>query len=139
MKQVFLHYLSKHFKDEGIQHYITRGHAPFAQVVIITFKLQLYRRIEADEKNVDWSNHIFEKLLTCDKKMKHSTTELTPSEARKLQNDFKVRCIYQVKPSEKEVYPDLEVNDKVKLAKKKNYGETTNFVLVKRNIRRLKD
>ena len=43
-------YLQEYFKDEGIQHYITRGHAPFAEVAIKTFKSQLYKRIEADEK-----------------------------------------------------------------------------------------
>ena len=88
-------YLEKYFKDEGIHHYITRGHAPFAEVAIKTFKLQLYKRVEADEKkgkkNIDWSDYIFEILLTYNNKMKHSTIGMTPNEARKKENEFKVK------------------------------------------------
>ena len=121
------HYLSKYFKDEGIQHYITRGHAPFAEVAIKTFKTQLYKRVEADEKkgkkHIDWSNYIFEILLTYNNKMKHSTTELTPSEARKPQNEFRVKMNISTKTVRKRVYPDIEVNNKVKLARKKGITE----------------
>ena len=86
-------YLQKYFKEQGIQHYITRGHATFAEVAIKTFKPQLYKRVEADEKkgkkNIDWSDYIFEILLTYNNKMVRSTTELAPNEARKPQSELK--------------------------------------------------
>ena len=137
-------YLQKYFKDEGIHHYITRGHAPFAEVAIKTFKTQLYKRIEADEKkgkkDIDWSNYIFEILLTYNNKLNPSTTELTPSEARKPQNEFKVKLNISTKAVKKRTYPDVEINDKVKLARKKrNNRKATNFVLVERNIYSQKD
>ena len=60
-------YLQKYFKDEGIQHYITRGHAPFAEVAIKTFKTQLYKRVEADEKrnkkDIQWTDYILKFYL----------------------------------------------------------------------------
>ena len=84
-------YLQKYFKDEGIQHYITRGHAPFGEVAFKTFKGQLYKRIEADEKRArknttDWL-HFWNTIDL--QKMKHSTIEMTPSEARKPKNEFR--------------------------------------------------
>ena len=116
-------YLQKYFKDEGIQHYITRGHAPFAEVAIKTFKTQLYKRIETDEKRnkkgIQWTDYIFEILLTYNNKMKHSTTEMTPSEAKKSQNEFKVKMNISTKAVKKRVYPNLEVNDKVNWQEKK--------------------
>ena len=120
-------YLQKYFKDEGIQHYITRGHAPFAEVAIKTFKTQLYKRVEADEKknkkDIQWTDYIFEILLTYNNKMEHSTTSLTPNEARKPRNEFNVKLNISTKAVKKRVYPDLEVNDKVKLARKKGITE----------------
>ena len=120
-------YLQKYFKDEGIKHYITRGHAPFAEVAIKTFKLQLYKRIEADEKkgknNIDWSNYIFEILLTYNNKMKHSAINMTPIEARKPKNEFQVKMNLSTKAVKKRTYPDVDEGDRVKLARKKGITE----------------
>ena len=119
--------LEKYFKDEGIHHYITRGHAPFAEVAIKTFKLQLYKRVEADEKkgkkNIDWSDYIFEILLTYNNKMKHSTIGMTPNEARKKENEFKVKMNISTKAVRNRTYPDIEIGDEVKLARKKGITE----------------
>ena len=120
-------YLQKYFKDEGIHHYITGGHAPFAEVAIKTFKLQLYKRVEADEKkgkkHIDWSDYIFEILLTYNNKMKHSTIGMTPVEARKKENEFNVKLNISAKAVRNRTSPDVEIGDEVKLARKKGITE----------------
>lgn len=48
---------------------------------------------------------------------------MTPNEARKKENEFKVKLNMATKAVKKRVYPDIEVNDKVKLARKKGITE----------------
>ena len=99
----------------------------FAEVAIKTFKLQLYKRVEADEKkgkkNIDWSDYIFEILLTYNNKMKHSTIGMTPNEARKKENEFKVKMNISTKAVRNRTYPDIEIGDEVKLAREKGITE----------------
>lgn len=51
--------------------------------------------------------------------MKHPTIDMTPSKARKPKNEFSVKLNISTKAVKKRVYPDIEVNDKVNLARKK--------------------
>ena len=49
--------LQKFFKEEGIQHIVTRGHAPVAERAIRTIKQLIYRRVEASKDgNIQWSD-----------------------------------------------------------------------------------
>ena len=128
MRQVFQLVIYKNIlKDEGIQHYSTRGHAPFAEVAIKTFRTQLYKRVEANEKknkkDIHWTDYIFEILPTYNNKMEHSATSLSPNEARKPRHEFNVKLNISTKAVKKRVYPDLDVNDKVKLERKKGITE----------------
>ena len=82
----------------------TRGHAPFAEVAIKTSKLNVHKRIEAeqeDKKRIQWTDYILETPLTYDNKVKHLTTELTSNEARRPQNEFGVKMNISTKAVKK--------------------------------------
>ena len=88
--------IQKYLKDENIEHRRTRAHPNFSERAIRTFKGLLYRRVEADQKkgkhNIQWTDYIFEILLTYNNKMKHSATGFTPKDARIPSNELKLNC-----------------------------------------------
>ena len=65
-------------EDERIQLYRTRGHPAFSERFIRTFKDKFFKRVEADEKkgksNIQWTDYIFEIMLTYKNKDVHSAT-----------------------------------------------------------------
>ena len=89
--------IQKYLQEQNIEHHRTRAHPNFSERAIRTFKDLLYRRVEADQKkgkdNIQWTDYIFEILLTYNNKMKHSATGFTPKDARKPSNELKVNCI----------------------------------------------
>ena len=121
---------SAEFKEyvdgENIELYRTRNHPAFAERFIRTFKDKLFKRVENDEKKgkaVQWTDYIFEILLTYNNKDVHSATGLTPNEARKEKNEFKAKLNVSVKARKERTYPTLEVGDKVKIMRKKAITE----------------
>ena len=66
--------------------HLTRGHPNFAERGIRTFKDKLFKRVEADERkgteNIQWTDYIFEIVLTYNNRDKHSTIGMTPQQAR---------------------------------------------------------
>ena len=115
--------IQKYFKDNNIKHIVTRGHAAVAERAIRTFKAMLYKRVEhAKDDSVQWTDFIFEILLTYNNKLVHSTTGYTPSAARSKDNQKDVWINTYLKSKHNRVYPTLEVGDKVKIyRKKKNF------------------
>ena len=91
--------IQKYLKDENIEHHRTRAHPNFSERAIRTFKDLLYRRVEADQKkgksNIQWTDYIFEILLTYNNKMKHSATGFTPKDARKPSNELKSETAFK--------------------------------------------
>ena len=87
--------IQKYLQEQNIEHHRTRAHPNFSQRTIRTFKDLLYRRVEADQKkgkgDIQWTDYIFEILLTYNNKMKHSATGFTPKDARKPSNELKVK------------------------------------------------
>ena len=85
----------KYLQEQNIEHYRTRAHPNFSERAIRTFKDSLYRRVEADQKkgknNIQWTDYIFEVLLTYNNKMKHSAAGYTPKDARKPSNELDVK------------------------------------------------
>ena len=79
--------IQKYLQEQNIEHHRTRAPPNFSERAIRTFKDLLYRRVEADEKkgkdNTQWTDYIFEILLTYNNTMKHSATGFTPKDARK--------------------------------------------------------
>ena len=114
-------------EEEGIKLYRTRGHPAFAERFIRTFKDMLFKRIENDEKNgkrnIQWTDYILEVMLTYNDKMVHSATNMTPSKARKDENELKARVNVAMKARKNRIYPSLEVGDKVKIKRKKAITE----------------
>ena len=89
--------IQTYLKENNILHHRTRGHSNFVERLIRTVKKMLYDRVEADEKrgkqNIQWTDYIFEILLTYNNKMVHSAHKLTPKDARKPSNELKVNSI----------------------------------------------
>ena len=61
-------------------------------------------------------------MLTYNKDV-HSATGLTPNEVRKEKNEFKAKLNVSVKASKENMYPTLEVGDRVKIMRKKAITE----------------
>ena len=119
--------IKKYLDEEGIQHHKTRAHANFSERAVRTFKDMLYKRVEADEKkgktNIQWTDYIFEILLTYNNKMEHSTIKMTPKEAMKEKNELKARQNMTNQATRARKYPDISVGDKVKIYRKRKPGE----------------
>ena len=109
----------EYLEQEKIEMHRTRGHPAFAERFIRSFKDMLFKRVEADEKkgkaNIQWTDYIFEILLTYNNKNVHSTTKFTPSEAKKPENEFEVKLNISLQAKKSRVYPEIEVGDSVKI------------------------
>ena len=119
--------IQQYLKEENIKHHRTRGRANFAERAIRTIKDALYKRVEADEKkgktNIQWTDYIFEILLTYNNKKVHSTTGFTPSQAKLPKNEFAVKLHINLNAKRTRMYPELSVNDEVKVMRKKGISE----------------
>ena len=117
----------EYVESEGMQLHRTRGKAQFIERWNRTLKDMLFRRIEADEKkgkqNIDWSDYLPAVILTYNNKMVHSSTGLTPNEAKKEKNEFRAKLNVASKARKDRIYPELEVGSKVKIMRKKRTGE----------------
>ena len=82
-----------------ISHIITRTHAHFVEIFIRTFKDALYKRIdnETDKNNIQWTDYIFEILLTYNNKLKHDRHGFTPADAAKRENSMDVNMKLEMK------------------------------------------
>ena len=119
--------IQEYLNKEGIQHHRTRAHANFSERAIRTFKDMLYKRVEADEKkgktNIQWTDYIFEILLTYNNKMEHSTIKMTPKEAMKEKNELKARQNMTNQATRTRKYPNISTGDKVRIYRKRKPGE----------------
>ena len=114
----------EYFDKEKIETHQTRTHPAFAERMIRTLKDMLFKRVEADENkgkdNIQWTDYIFEKMITYNNKMIHSATDLTPKEARKPENELKVKANIAMNATKTRKYPELGKGDKVKIFRKKD-------------------
>ena len=87
----------------------------------------LFKRVEADEKkgkrNLQWTDYIFQIMVTYNNKMVHSSTKLTPNEARKKKNEYTVKLNLEVRALKNRKYPEIRVGDEVKVMRKKGIAE----------------
>ena len=116
-----------YLKEEKIELHRTRGHPAFAERGIQTFKDQLFKRVEADKKNgkqnIQWTDYIFEILLTYNNKNIHSATKFTPKDARMKKNEFEVKMNITMQARNTRKYPELSVGSNVKIMRKKGISE----------------
>ena len=111
-------------KERGIDHIITRSKAWFAERAVRTFKSALYKRVENSKKeDVQWTDFIYPILLTYNNKNKHSTTNHTPAAARNQKNELNVKLNLLSHKKHTRVYPKLNVDDEVKVMKKKTLNK----------------
>ena len=116
--------METYFREHAIKKVITRTHAWFVERFIRTFKNMLYTRIEASkDDNVQWTTYIYQILLTYNNKLKHSATGHTPTEARDKKNELNIHLKMELNKKTSRKYPPLEVNDRVKIYRKRKTGE----------------
>ncbi len=112
---------SKLFKeycdDEKIKLITTRTHAWVVERFIRTLKNMINLRIKNNDKS--WKDVLFEVLLTYNNKEVHSATGMTPKQATLKQNTLQVKLNLELHRVSKRKYPDINVDDEVKLYKKK--------------------
>ena len=115
--------IQEYFKKENIELHTTRGHPAFAERFIRTFEDALFKRVDADEKggkhNIQWTDYMFEIMLTHNNKNRHSTTGMTPNEAKTDENEYEVKVNLELKAKSSRKYPTLQVGDQVKVMRKK--------------------
>ena len=105
-------------KENNIQLIFTRTHAWAVERFIRTLRDKILKRIEYD-KTKDFKHILFEVLLTYNNKDIHSSTGLTPNEARLNKNRLQVKLNLEIHRISKRSYPELKIDDKVKIYKKK--------------------
>ena len=84
--------IDRYLKEQNIKLIITLTSAWFAERCVRTFKHALSQRIEnSKDPNIQWTDFIYEILLTYNNKTKHSVTKFTPTEAREQSNELNVK------------------------------------------------
>ncbi|MFM7983972.1 MAG: hypothetical protein ACKPKO_32070, partial [Candidatus Fonsibacter sp.] len=75
--------------------------------------------------NVQWTKYIYiyPILLIYNNKMGHSSTRLTPNEARKPQNELTVYLNMTLKAKHIRKYPDINIGDKVFICMKRKANQ----------------
>ena len=113
------------FKETKIIHYITRNHAWFAERCMRTFKLMLYKRSDQGrQENPQWTDFVYQTMLTYNHNMVHSSIKMTPYEATKSSNSTDVKSNIKLQASFTRKYPELEIGSSAKIFKTKTLGQT---------------
>ena len=118
--------LRDYFEKQKIKHYITRKHAAFAERFIRTFKAALYKRIDSpgkSNKNPQWTDLVYQVMLTYNNKSVHSSTKKIPADASKDTHQVDVKANLEIRAMKNRKYPTLDINDSVKIMRKKKPGE----------------
>ena len=104
--------VSKFFKDEAINHIITRTHANVLERFIRTLKNMIHDRVRFNKAG--WTS-MLTLVLKKYNSTKHSSTKLTPNEAHDDKNhmDVKVNLTRREKNTRK--YEEIKENDTVKI------------------------
>jgi hypothetical protein len=90
----------------------------------------LYKRLDNEkDTNVQWTQYIYPILLTYNNKMVHSSTRLTPNDARKPQNELTVYLTMTLKAKHSRKYPDINIGDKVFIYMKRQAHQTSHVSL----------
>ena len=110
--------VQKYFKDNNIRSLTTLTHAPIAERTIRTIKNMIDKRQDHDNK--PWYDILFSVLLTYNNKLKHSSTKMTPVEARRPINTIAVKINLERLRHMDRKYPPLEAGDTVKYYRKKD-------------------
>ena len=110
--------------DEKIKLITTRTHAWVVERFIRTLKHMINLRTKNNDKS--WKDVLFEVLLTYNNKNVHSSTGFTPKEARLDTNRLNVKANLEMPRTSRRTYPELFVNNEVKLYKKETAFDKEN-------------
>ena len=114
--------MNKYYEENNIKYIATRSSANFVEIFIRHFKNMLYKRIDANkEEKTQWTDYIFEIMLTYNNKLIHNTIGMTPNDARKKENELLVKTNIKLHSNFTRNYPALEVDDYVKIFRKKKH------------------
>ena len=107
--------VKKFFDDEGINHIVTLTHANVVERFIRTLKNMIYDRVRFN--NGSWSATL-PTVLNKYNASKHSSTKTSPKEAHDDKNHMDVRVNLTRREKNTRKYPELNVNDRVKIYQK---------------------
>ena len=113
--------MQKWFKDQGIRHLTTQGHAPVAERTIRTIKaINDARKKAPANSGRDWQEVLQGSVKAYNDVHAHRATEMTPQKARLPANTDAVKQNLEEKRVSTRKYPKLDVGDNVRLYHKKN-------------------
>ena len=113
-------YVQQFLKEEDILLIMTLSHAPIVERAIRTIKNMLYKRLEHDPKK-SWFGEILQQcIFVYNYGREHSTIHMSPHEARKAQNEDKVKRNLNKHASHSRKYPEININDTVRIYQKKD-------------------
>ena len=127
--------MQKYFKDEDIRHLVTKSHAPVAERQIRTFKDMIYKRLEAPKnEGKQWFELLDQVLVTYNHGREHSSTQMTPQDARQNNNQQSVKFNLELKRQHGRKYPEISVGDIVKVYKKNKARQGASVELLAKKI-----
>ena len=104
--------VTRFFDNEGINHIVTLTHANVVERFIRTLKNMIYDRVRFNNRS--WSA-VLPQALNKYNASKHSSTKMAPKEAHDDKNHMDVRVNLTRKEKNTRKYPELNVNDRVKI------------------------
>ena len=112
--------IQDYFKSNNIKHITTRTHAAVAERAVRTIKDMIYKRLE-NNKEAKWYDVkiLANSLVMYNYKNVSSATGFTPNEGREKKNELNVKLKLELGRKTTRKYPPIEVNDKVRIYKKK--------------------
>ena len=119
--------VDQYFKDEGITHIITLTHANVAERFIRTMKNMIHDRVRFNKGS--WTT-MLSKALNKYNDTVHSSTKKKPKEAHNDKNHMDVRVNLTRREKNTRKYPEINVNDTVKIFTKGrgNYTDRKEYV-----------
>lgn len=109
--------MSAYLKKKGIELITTKRHASIAERTIRTIKAELDAKIEKNPQI--WTDYLPGVLEEYNQRKVHKTIGMTPAQATEEKNEFKVRNNLEIHRVIKRDQPELHVDDKVRMYKKK--------------------
>ncbi len=86
----------------------------------------MYKRIDSktnQSTNTQWIEYVYQVMLTYNNKSIHSSTKKTPADAMKSSHQMDVKANLEIRALKNRKYPSLNVDDSVKIMRKKQKGE----------------
>ena len=133
--------LNKFYEENDIKHIILRTHAPTAERTVRTLKQMIFKRLKHEPEKT-WYEIIHTCLVVLNYIRKNSSTGLTPHEARKKENWWKVKSNLEKHRQSSRKYPPVNIGDMVRLYRRRRNFEKENVSLWtdrKYEVKRIED